>query len=210
LDRVRPPPQSAAPHRAGVSLSACAFGDRIHVSLFGAWHLFAPQASSTTSRVGRVTVCRLARPPTRYTDFVKSLTTANGLSKLVDKALEKRHENATRVIRHAKNEQELEVRWKETLEAGNVAAHWRSCATRSLQRLCSGDCLVMSTCCHTCLALREGRTCADYTSSRVYVRNSRANSSSANISTGRYSSRSTSWPTIGTRKREPECGSISA
>lgn len=81
--------------------------------------------------------------------FVKSLTTCNGLSKLVDKALEKRHENATRVIRRAKNEQELEVRWKETLEAGNVAgAYWavmsHPLSTEALQWRLFGDVHMLS------------------------------------------------------------------
>lgn len=60
-----------------------------------------------------------------HVHFVKALATCNSLSKLVDKALEKRYSLVARTLRRAQSERELEVLWKETLDHGDVAgAYW--------------------------------------------------------------------------------------
>src|SRR5688572_11318185 len=86
---------------------------------------------------------------TVHTHFVKSLASCNILSKLVDKALEKRHESTARAVRRAKNEQELEARWKETMDGGNLAgAYWgvmsHPLATETLQWRLFGDVHMLS------------------------------------------------------------------
>ncbi|HEU5075481.1 MAG TPA: hypothetical protein VFU02_14920, partial [Polyangiaceae bacterium] len=47
-----------------------------------------------------------------HVHFVKALATHNSLSKLVDKALEKRYASRARALLRAQNEQELEALWK--------------------------------------------------------------------------------------------------
>lgn len=60
-----------------------------------------------------------------HVHFVKALATCNSLSKLVDKALEKRYSLAARALRRAQSERELEALWKDTLDHGDIAgAYW--------------------------------------------------------------------------------------
>ncbi|APR81401.1 Hypothetical protein A7982_06748 [Minicystis rosea] len=68
--------------------------------------------------------------------FVDYAASANHLSKLVDKELEKRHGSAARVIRRARTEEEIEVRWKEVAAGGQIAsAYWGAMS----HPLCSSD-----------------------------------------------------------------------
>jgi hypothetical protein len=55
--------------------------------------------------------------------FVDMVVYPNALSKLVDKELEKRHGKAAHVIRGARTEQEIEVRWKVSTRAVRSPAH---------------------------------------------------------------------------------------
>ena len=66
-----------------------------------------------------------ASPYDVHVHFVKAVATKNSLSKLVDKALEKRHASAARALRRARSERELDDLWKELVARGDVAgSYW--------------------------------------------------------------------------------------
>lgn len=57
--------------------------------------------------------------------FVDMMAEPNDLAKLVDKELEKRHGTTADTVRRACSEREIEARWKEGAERGNLAgAYW--------------------------------------------------------------------------------------
>lgn len=68
--------------------------------------------------------------------FVDMMATANEVSKLVDKTLEKRHHAVTSAIRHARTREELEARWNDAVGGSHLAsAYWAAMS----HPLCSKD-----------------------------------------------------------------------
>ncbi|HEY0466955.1 MAG TPA: DUF2325 domain-containing protein [Polyangiaceae bacterium] len=68
--------------------------------------------------------------------FVDYMASQNDLSKLTDKTLEKRHGRIAQAVRRARTAEELEARWKEHADRGQIAAaYWGAMS----HPLCSPD-----------------------------------------------------------------------